>query len=61
MASDYKIFWTEEGLRNSINYHLSRRFDDQKWYDNIDFIKVASRYQINKISNARLNIQSTKN
>lgn len=50
----------EIGLRNSIDYQLSTRFNDKEWYDNKGFIKIASRFQINGISQARTNIYSEK-
>jgi hypothetical protein len=50
----------EVGLRNSIDRQLSRKFNCEKWYEDIEFIKIATRHQINKISESRANIQSTK-
>ena len=50
----------EIGLRNSIDYQLSKHFNDKQWYDNIEFVKIASRFQINRISEARTNIMSEK-
>lgn len=50
----------EIGLRNSIDYQLSKQFNDDKWYENIEFVKIASRFQINRISEARTNIMSDK-
>ena len=50
----------EIGLRNSIDYQLSKRFNDIEWYDNKDFVKIASRFQIDRISQARTNIYSEK-
>ena len=46
----------EVGLRNSIDYQLAKRFNDKEWYDNKDFIKIATRFQIDRISQARTNI-----
>jgi len=42
----------EIGLRNSIDYQLTKRFKDREWYDNKDFIKIATRFQIDRISQA---------
>ena len=50
----------EVGLRNSIDYQFKRKFNDVKWYENTDFIKIAFRYQIDRISEARTNIQASK-
>lgn len=50
----------EIGLRNSINNQLYRRFKDENWFENPEFIKVASRFQIDRISEARNNILREK-
>jgi len=50
----------EIGLRNSIDFQLSKHFNDKQWYENAEFVKIASRFQINSISEARLNILSEK-
>jgi len=50
----------EIGLRNSIDYQLAKRFNDREWYDNKDFVKIATRFQIDRISQARTNIYSEK-
>ncbi len=50
----------EIGLRNSINYQLTKRFKDKNWFENHEFIKIASRFQIDRISDARANILSEK-
>jgi hypothetical protein len=50
----------EVGLRNSIDYQLTKRFNDKEWYDNKDFVKIATRFQIDRISQARTNIFSEK-
>lgn len=50
----------EIGLRNAIDYQLTILFDDKQWFENKRFIKIATRYQINKISEARTNIMSEK-
>lgn len=48
----------EIGLRNSIDNQLKIRFNDIYWFDNPEFIKYASRFQIDRITNARINILS---
>jgi len=50
----------EVGLRNSIDYQLTRRFDNKEWYDNKEFVKIATRFQIDRISQARTNIYTEK-
>jgi hypothetical protein len=50
----------EVGLRNSIDYQLTRKFNDDKWFDNHEFVKIASRFHIDRISQARTNIMSEK-
>jgi hypothetical protein len=50
----------EIGLRNSIDYQLTKRFNDKEWYDNKNFVKIATRFQIDRISQARTNIYSEK-
>lgn len=50
----------EVGLRNSIDYQLTRKFNDDKWFDNHEYVKIASRFHIDRISQARTNIMSEK-
>jgi len=50
----------EIGLRNSIDFQLTKRFNDKEWYDNNDFVKIATRFQIDRISQARANIYAEK-
>ncbi len=50
----------EIGLRNSVDYQLTKRFNDNEWYDNKEFVKIATRFQIDRISQARTNIYSEK-
>lgn len=50
----------EIGLRNSIDYQLTKRFNDRNWFENHEFIKTASRFQTDRISEARTNILSEK-
>ena len=50
----------EIGLRNSIDYQLTKRFNDREWYDNKDFVKIATRFQIDRLSRAKTNIYTEK-
>jgi len=50
----------EIGLRNSIDYQLTKQFNDRNWYENMDFIRIASCFQIDRISKAKANILSEK-
>jgi len=50
----------EIGLRNSIDFQLSHRFNDNNWFENHAFIKIASRFQIDRIADARTSILSEK-
>ncbi len=46
----------EIGLRNNIDNQLKQRFNDEIWFENSSFIKIVSRFQIDKVSEARNNI-----
>ncbi len=50
----------EVGLRNNIDYQLTRKLNDENWFENNDFIKIVSSYQIDSISEARKNIHREK-
>jgi hypothetical protein len=50
----------EVGLRNSIDFQLSQKYNDDKWFDNHEFVKIATRFHIDRISQARTNIFSEK-
>lgn len=50
----------EIGLRNNVNEQLTRRFKTEKWYENAEFIKVVSSYQIGRIEDARKSILISK-
>jgi hypothetical protein len=50
----------EIGLRNSIDYQLTKRFNDRHLYENMEFIRIATRFQIDRISDAKSNILSEK-
>jgi hypothetical protein len=46
----------EIALRNSFDYQLTRKFNDANWFENPDFIKISTRFQIDRITEARNNI-----
>jgi uncharacterized coiled-coil DUF342 family protein len=50
----------EIGLRNNINFQLQQKFSDRNWYENPDFIKIVSRFQIDRVSEARNSILREK-
>jgi len=50
----------EIGVRNCMDDQLSKRFEDKYWFENFEFIKIASRFQIDQIAMARSNILSQK-
>lgn len=50
----------EIGLRNSFDYQLKRRFNDENWFENTEFIKISTRFQIDRVSEARNNILREK-
>lgn len=50
----------EVGLRNSINYQLTRKFKDEAWYENPEFIKLASQFQKDRISEAKNDLRLEK-
>lgn len=50
----------EIGLRNSIDFQLKKRFNDKNWFENHEFIRIVSRFQIDRIAEARINILSEK-
>ncbi|PWD97497.1 Abi family protein [Marinilabilia rubra] len=43
----------EVGLRNNIHGQLERRFNDKNWFENPEFIKLVTRFQVDKITEAR--------
>ncbi|MDZ7778186.1 MAG: hypothetical protein U5L09_22465 [Bacteroidales bacterium] len=43
-----------------MDYQLTRKFNNDAWYDNNDFIKIVSRFQIDRISDARNSILREK-
>lgn len=50
----------EVGLRNNIDLQLKKKFDDENWYKNPEFIKIVSRFQIDRISDAMNSILKEK-
>lgn len=50
----------EIGLRNNFDYQLKRRFADEIWFENPDFVKIVSRFQIDRVSEARNSILREK-
>ncbi len=50
----------EIGFRNNIDYQLKRRFNDNIWYENSEFIRIVSRFQIDRVSEARNSILREK-
>lgn len=50
----------EIGLRNNVNEQLTRRFNTKCWYENPEFIKLVSSYQISRIEDARKSILINK-
>ena len=50
----------EIGLRNNFDYQLKRRFDDDNWFENSEFVKIVSRFQIDRVSEARNSILREK-
>lgn len=43
----------EIGLRNNMDHQLKRRFGEENWFEHTAFIEIVSRYQIDKLSEAR--------
>lgn len=50
----------EVGLRNRMDYQLTRKFGTDSWFDNTDFIKIVSRFQVDRITDARNSILREK-
>jgi len=50
----------EIALRNKLDYQLKRLFNDENWFENPTFVKIASRFQIDRVSEARANILREK-
>lgn len=50
----------EIGLRNNLDFQLKKRFDDENWFENPDFVKIVSSFQIERVAEARKNILKEK-
>jgi len=50
----------EVGLRNQMDYQLTRKFTTEAWYNENSFIKIVSRFQIDRITDARNSILREK-
>ena len=50
----------EVGLRNNIDLQLKQKFNDDYWFENQEFIKIVSRFQVDRITEARNNILREK-
>ena len=50
----------EIALRNNFDFQLKRKFNDDNWFENPEFIKIVSRFQIDRVSEARSNILREK-
>jgi hypothetical protein len=50
----------EIALRNNFDFQLKRKFENDNWFENPEFIKIVSRFQIDRVSEARNNILREK-
>ncbi len=52
----------EIALRNNIDFQLKRKFNDDNWFENPEFINIVNRFQIDRVSEARnkINVVTTK-
>jgi hypothetical protein len=50
----------EIGLKNNIHSQLEKKFRDKNWFENLEFIKIVTRFQIDKITDARNTILREK-
>ncbi len=50
----------EIALRNNFDFQLKRKFNNDNWFENPEFIKIVSRFQIDRVSEARNNILREK-
>lgn len=50
----------EIAFRNNFDSQFKRQFNDENWFENPVFIKIASRFQIDRVSEARTNILREK-
>ncbi|RLD89671.1 MAG: hypothetical protein DRJ09_06195 [Bacteroidetes bacterium] len=50
----------EVTLRNNMDFQLRRKFENKNWFENQDFIKIVSPFQIDRVSEARNKILREK-
>ena len=50
----------EIALRNNIDFQLKRKFNDDNWFENPEFIRIVNRFQIDRVTEARNNILREK-
>lgn len=50
----------EIGLRNNINEQLIRQFDSVDWFEDHEFVKITSSFQVTRITEARSSILREK-
>ncbi len=50
----------EIALRNKFDYQLKRLFEDVNWFENPKFIKIVSRFQVDRVTEAMANILREK-
>ncbi len=50
----------EVGLRNNIDYQLKQKFSDNSWFENDEFTKIVTRFQIDRVSEAKDNLLRDK-
>ncbi len=50
----------EIALRNNLDFQLKRKFKDDNWFENSEFIKIVNRFQIDRVSEARNKILREK-
>jgi len=50
----------EVGLRNNLDFQLKMRFNDENWFENPEFVKIVSSFQIERVAEARKNILKEK-
>lgn len=50
----------EVGFRNQMDYQLTRKFNTEDWYNENSFIQIVSRFQIDRITDARNSILREK-
>jgi len=50
----------EVALRNAIDFQLSKHFKDSRWLENAEFVNMVSRFQLDRITEAKTTIISMK-